>query len=67
MNEAEKHVVISKLVAGLVEKFNATPDLARHEHETMETADLRDLVARRPEEPQPIGHEYFEHLREEGA
>jgi hypothetical protein len=29
--------------------------------------DIRELVAKRPEEPDPVGHEFFEHLREEGA
>jgi len=29
--------------------------------------DIRELVAKRPEEPEPVGHEFFEHLREEGA
>ena len=67
MSEAEKHVVVEKLIAGLVAKFNATPDLARHEKETMDPDELRQLVAKRPEEPAPVGYEHFEHLREEGA
>jgi len=67
MTESEKQVVISRMVAGLIEKFNATPDLARHEQETMDPEELRQLVARRPEEPAPVGYEHFEHLREEGA
>ena len=29
--------------------------------------DIRELVAKRPEEPEPVGHEFFEHLREEGV
>ena len=29
--------------------------------------DIRELVAKRPEEPAPVGYEHFEHLREEGA
>lgn len=29
--------------------------------------DFRELVAKRPEEPDPVGYEHFEHLREEGA
>lgn len=67
MSEAEKHVLIENMVAGLVAKFNATPDLARHEQETMDPDELRQLVAQRPEEPAPVGYEDFEHLREEGA
>jgi hypothetical protein len=67
MSEAEKHVIIENLVAGLVAKFNATPDLSSHEQETMDPDDLRQLVAKRPEEPAPVGYEHFEHLREEGA
>lgn len=67
MSEAEKHVIIENLVAGLVAKFNATADLAMHEHETMDPDELRQLVAKRPEEPAPVGYEHFEHLREEGA
>jgi hypothetical protein len=67
MSEAEKCIVVQKLVAGLVQKFNATPELARHEHETMDPNQLRELVAKRPQEPEPVGYEYFEHLREEGA
>lgn len=67
MSESDKHVIVEKLVAGLVAKFNATPDLARHEQETMNPDKLRELVAKRPEEPPPVGYEYFEHLREEGA
>lgn len=67
MSEAEKHVLVEKLIAGLVDRFNATPDLVRHEQETMDPEELRQLVAKRPEEPAPVGYEHFEHLREEGA
>ena len=67
MSEAEKHVLVEKLIAGLVDRFNATPDLARHEQETMDPDERRELVAKRPEEPPPVGYEHFEHLREEGA
>lgn len=67
MTESEKQVVISHMVAGLLKKFNVTADLARHEHETMDPDELRQLVAKRPREQAPIGYEHFEHLREEGA
>lgn len=67
MSESDKHVIVEKLVAGLVAKFNATPDLARHEQETMDPDKLRKLLAKRPEEPALVGYEHFEHLREEGA
>ena len=66
MSEAAKQVV-DKLTEGLLAKFNVTSDLARHEQQGMDPDELRELIAKRPEEPAPVGYEHFEHLREEGA
>ena len=66
MSEAAKKVV-DKLTEGLLAKFNVTADLVRHEQQVIDPDELRQLVAKRPEEPAPVGYEHFEHLREEGA
>lgn len=66
MNKAAKHVV-DKLTEGLLAKFNLTADLLRHEQQGIDPDELRELIAKRPEEPAPVGYEHFEHLREEGA
>ena len=66
MSEAAKKVV-DKLTEGLLAKFNVTSDLVRHEQQGMDLDELRKLIAKRPEEPAPVGYEHFEHLREEGA
>jgi len=34
---------------------------------TISLKNIRELLAKRPQEPEPVGYEYFEHLREEGA
>jgi hypothetical protein len=65
MSEAAKKVV-DKLTEGLLAKFNVTSDLVRHE-QGMDPDELRKLIAKRPEDPAPVGYEHFEHLREEGA
>jgi len=66
VSEAAKKVV-DKLTEGLLAKFNVTSDLVRHEQQGMDLDELRKLIAKRPEEPAPVGYEHFEHLREEGA
>ena len=66
MSDAAKKVV-DKLTEGLLAKFNVTRDLVRHEQQGIDPDKLRELIAKRPEEPAPVGYEHFEHLREEGA
>ena len=66
MSEAAKQVV-DKLTEGLLVKFNVTAELVRSEQQDIDPDELRELIAKRPEEPEPVGHEHFEHLREEGA
>lgn len=52
---------MERLARDLEQRFGAPgPEVMTPEH-------FRELLARQPDEPQPIGHEYFEHLREEGA